>query len=486
MNKKRIILLSILTILLFTSLTMVVYAASPMANAASVFDSIFGYFGNIADVYGEYSTVIDLIIYLILFMGLAKATLPEKFKGGVQTAIGLMLAISLTVWEAAAGFNIASFGPFAAMIAVILLGFSMYKMFRSFNVRGFPSAVMGVVVSYFALFAVVPQIFTWLNEKVPAIGGILSIVASAGAIYLFYTGIRWVINWRWGRGRSNRDIPSDLRDSPADLSREQASEDSDIDDAISAAETGNQEAARASLRNLAADMDRIINITQTAVAELDQQIKESETMPQTDEQTAMLNKAITLKDSIKKQIEIKKELKKLALNTAMQETTSPEDVAKISAGSDRVRLVDSLNEAVDTIRRLKESMVDIQDEIEKEKKRVKKKIVKDIAVLVQIEGLTNIDHIKRKFKFAKRAERQEYRLMGDLLVLLKKANTPAEELNKIIALNNFLVDFLSRNGEIDKAINANDITKVKELSKKALEYAEALSLLLKTLKGFGR
>ena len=69
-------------------------------------------------LYDSYATVIDLIIYLILFVGLAKATIGKRFEtAGVPVAIGIALAIGLTLSERTLGFSLRTLGPLAARTA---------------------------------------------------------------------------------------------------------------------------------------------------------------------------------------------------------------------------------------------------------------------------------------------------------------------------------------------------------------------------------
>lgn len=79
----------------------------------------FEYF-DLSRTYEQFASIIDLTIYLLIFVGLARVTLSRRFPGpggrAISVGIGLSLAITMVVAEQPFGFNLRSFGPIAAGI----------------------------------------------------------------------------------------------------------------------------------------------------------------------------------------------------------------------------------------------------------------------------------------------------------------------------------------------------------------------------------
>src|SRR3989338_243363 len=69
---------------------------------SEVLDPIAGRGFDLAEIYGKYGMFIDFVIYLVLFIGIAQATLMKHFEGTggktVVVVVGIMLAVGLTVW----------------------------------------------------------------------------------------------------------------------------------------------------------------------------------------------------------------------------------------------------------------------------------------------------------------------------------------------------------------------------------------------------
>ena len=77
---------------------------------------------DIPSFYGRYHPVIDFFLYSAVFVSVARLTLDKAFPGkpgkALAVAIGLILALSLSIAERNLGFSIRSFGPIAAGIIV--------------------------------------------------------------------------------------------------------------------------------------------------------------------------------------------------------------------------------------------------------------------------------------------------------------------------------------------------------------------------------
>lgn len=117
-------------------------------------------------IYDSYYSIIDFIIYTILFIGLAQVALSKHFdsRGGkaVVVAIGLVLAISLTISESVLGFNLRSFGPLAATIIIFLVGFVIFLGIKSAGMEIVGAGSITLVLTYFSIRSVSPSFFDWM------------------------------------------------------------------------------------------------------------------------------------------------------------------------------------------------------------------------------------------------------------------------------------------------------------------------------------
>jgi hypothetical protein len=128
-------------------------------------------FFNITQTYDHYSGLIDLFIYILIFVGLAQAILARHYGGSggraVAIGVGLCLAFAMLLAEEAFQFNLRSFGPFAALLVVILLGITMFGLLHGAGMSKTASASTSYVAIFFTTHAVAPEFFNWLNETIP-------------------------------------------------------------------------------------------------------------------------------------------------------------------------------------------------------------------------------------------------------------------------------------------------------------------------------
>jgi hypothetical protein len=87
---------------------------------------------DLSRLYERYAILIDLAIYLLIFVGLAQVTLGKRFQGNggkaIAIGIGVSLAISLAIAEQLLGFSLRSFGPIAAGIFLGILGVMIFRL----------------------------------------------------------------------------------------------------------------------------------------------------------------------------------------------------------------------------------------------------------------------------------------------------------------------------------------------------------------------
>ena len=157
-NKKGIMFF--VTIMFFFSLVSFV-SANLLTEILSPFETT-----NFSDLYDSYYSIIDFIIYTILFVGLSQVTIGKRFeaRGGkaVVVAIGLVLAIGLAISESYIGFNLRSFGPLAAAIFIFLVGFVIFLGIKSAGMESIGAGSITLVLTYFSIRSVSPSFFDWM------------------------------------------------------------------------------------------------------------------------------------------------------------------------------------------------------------------------------------------------------------------------------------------------------------------------------------
>jgi len=164
--------------------------ASIKIVSANVIDSLFRPFSgvDIPRIYDSYSSIIDFIIYSVLFIGLAQATLGKRFEAkgsrAVVSTVGLALAIGLAMSERTLGFNLRSFGPLAAGMFIFLVGFMLYSGIKTAGAGTANAGSIALVITYFSIAAVVPGFFDWIMRN-PSISWIHSIVTIALVVLVF-------------------------------------------------------------------------------------------------------------------------------------------------------------------------------------------------------------------------------------------------------------------------------------------------------------
>jgi hypothetical protein len=121
---------------------------------------------NFSETYDSYSSIIDLFIYTILFVGLAQVTIGKRFESNgskaMVVAIGMVLAIGLTISESVIGFNLRSFGPLAAAIFIFLVGLVIFLGIKGFGMEAVGAASITIVITYFSIRSITPGFFDWM------------------------------------------------------------------------------------------------------------------------------------------------------------------------------------------------------------------------------------------------------------------------------------------------------------------------------------
>ncbi len=208
---------------------------SPSAFAAQqegMLGSIFGMFGNLNELYDNpsknYSTLIDMAVYLVIFIGLAQATIGKKFEGkggkAMVAGIGIVFAVGLALWEKTAGFNLKSFGPVAMIILIAIMCFACYEGLRSFKLKKAHAMIISYVVFYLALLGV--GITASMQERFSLISSILAliflacIIASIVIAISYFTGKKTSSPDSGGDSHAGEEFERELEDEKKDLNKE--------------------------------------------------------------------------------------------------------------------------------------------------------------------------------------------------------------------------------------------------------------------------
>jgi len=168
--------------LAFCILIQIVYASS--GNSATI--ASLGI--NISNIYNSYFSIIDFIIYSLLFIGISQATLGKHFpsRGGkaVSVALGIALAIGLVMSEKTIGFNLRSFGPIAAGILIFLVGIMIFIGLKKTGIASISAAASAFLITYFIILSVISG-FAQLITSSPYTSWIHLLVIIAFAIIIY-------------------------------------------------------------------------------------------------------------------------------------------------------------------------------------------------------------------------------------------------------------------------------------------------------------
>ena len=191
---------------------------SQAASAQTVFDSlgeILGDTDSFNDFYENYSIWIDLIIFIIIFVSIARVSLgrTEMFSQGpgktLAIAIGIALAISAAVFEGNSGFRLSEIGPWALALVILIIGYMVYKIAEGIGFGSAQSIAAGLVVGYVLLVSIGSDITQGLTSQWSVVQTIFSLLQIAFILGLFALGwaaIQYVMR-RFSNGSSNGGGP---------------------------------------------------------------------------------------------------------------------------------------------------------------------------------------------------------------------------------------------------------------------------------------
>ena len=128
-------------------------------GGGSGLSSLFGWLGysSFSDLYYAYQSIIDAIIFLVIFLGVSKAVFQRHFGAGgnaVFIGVGLFLAFALLLYEEREGFSLMEkFGPVVLVIFVFIVLFAAFRWLHEHHV----SPLVGI-----ALFLV---LLVWFGDE---------------------------------------------------------------------------------------------------------------------------------------------------------------------------------------------------------------------------------------------------------------------------------------------------------------------------------
>jgi hypothetical protein len=171
---------------------------------------------DISATYDHYSAFFDLAIYTAIFVALAQSVYGLRFQGRpgriLSSAVGLGLAISLTLAEEQFGWNLRAAGPIAAVILLVLVGVLILHVMLKAHVAWRLAAPLTYVLLYMFVRALSPELFDMIMDRAPFIH-LLSAVVLLVCVWQFGVAL-----WPGGgksAGRTWGDegiVPPDVED----------------------------------------------------------------------------------------------------------------------------------------------------------------------------------------------------------------------------------------------------------------------------------
>ncbi len=137
---------------------------------------------NIGNIYDKFGLFIDFLLYTALFVGVSKFALEKHFDStpAVPIVIGLVLAISTSVFAYRVGFRIVNLGPYALLVGLAMLIIAVYQMFRGFGINIPNAAAMGFVIGW-AVFSAAGGTFI---DQIPEDSQLRTVFAFGNILWL--------------------------------------------------------------------------------------------------------------------------------------------------------------------------------------------------------------------------------------------------------------------------------------------------------------
>ncbi|HLD15540.1 MAG TPA: hypothetical protein VJB94_03090 [Candidatus Nanoarchaeia archaeon] len=187
--KKRILALALLILLsLVVSVNAIRYYDSGGGYGSASLGNAFD-FGNLnlLNFYNQYGSYVDMVLFLLIFLGLSRGVFGKHFQEGNKTiyvGIGLFLSFALLLYEEKANFHVLTeFGPVVLVLFLLIIIFLVSKFLLSTGRAGI--FVMGV--TYLVLYYFITN---WYSDYWQNISGFWNILAKVANIFLI---LAWII-----------------------------------------------------------------------------------------------------------------------------------------------------------------------------------------------------------------------------------------------------------------------------------------------------
>jgi len=189
MNIRKLSLYTLFVVLLISPVYAAVfdlsYALNPLGGL------------NIAGFYLMYYQFIDAIIYLILFLSIAKFAFGKAFltpdkkpiKEGrmIAVAVGLALTFSMVIVEMNTGFYLGQLAPVALLVFLVVLAILLYNLLQGLF-EGEKAKAISASITYLIIYGllVVPfgKLNQWIDQNIPLLSGLLSLASVAAFVFL--------------------------------------------------------------------------------------------------------------------------------------------------------------------------------------------------------------------------------------------------------------------------------------------------------------
>lgn len=148
---------------------------------------------DIPKIYSQHAVLIDFVLYLVLFNGIAQVAFAKRLegKGGrlVAGAVGTALAVAMTGLEATAGFTLASFGAVAATFLLLLVGVAVYRTLRHLGAGAGTAGAFALVLVALGVKAAAPRLSDVLSATFP----FLDLAVAVGLLLLAWKALHHLV-----------------------------------------------------------------------------------------------------------------------------------------------------------------------------------------------------------------------------------------------------------------------------------------------------
>ena len=131
------------------------------------------YFSHLPSFYEASWPLVDALVFVLIFVGLARAAFEKRFAGqggkALIVGIGLSLAIGMVWAEVEYGFSIKSFGPMAAGLVLLLLLSMLFQVGRAMGISRLGSVALTGFLGLPLAAQLVPDLVSLAAQVLPLI-----------------------------------------------------------------------------------------------------------------------------------------------------------------------------------------------------------------------------------------------------------------------------------------------------------------------------